>query len=47
MEIHCQYCDWVGQEPSTAEYDTQEAYEEAYQAFLDSHVCKEDNNGTV
>ncbi len=42
-ELRCNYCNWVGQEPSPAEYSTQEAYEEAYADFRDSHNNPERN----
>ena len=37
MEVHCNYCNWIGQEPSTAEFETTEDYDRAYVAFRDSH----------
>ena len=37
QEIHCNYCNWIGQEPSFAEYQTEEDYEEAYKDYTDSH----------
>jgi hypothetical protein len=37
MEIHCNYCNWIGQEPNVAAYETQEEFEEAYRQFRDSH----------
>ncbi len=37
MEIHCNHCAWIGQEPNPAEFETEEGYEEAYAEFRDSH----------
>lgn len=35
--VRCAYCNWVGQEPSPAEYPTDEAYWDAYAEFRASH----------
>lgn len=43
MIVRCNYCSWIGIEPSTAEYDTQEEYEAAFKAFRDSHDDPEQN----
>jgi len=37
MQTRCNYCDWVGQEPSPADYASSEAYQEAYAIFRAEH----------
>ena len=41
--VRCNYCNWVGQEPSPAEYETHEEYEDAMVDFKDSHDNPERN----
>ena len=35
--VRCNYCNWVGDEPSSAEYETLEEWEAAMDDFRDSH----------
>jgi len=41
LEVKCNYCDWIGQEPTPAEYETEEEYNQAYQYYLESHKCNQ------
>ncbi len=40
MEIHCTYCPWIGQYPSTAEYSSLEEYEAAIKALDAEHAAQ-------
>ncbi len=43
MKVRCSYCNWIGQEPNRAEFETQEEYEAAYAEYNDSHDNPERN----
>ncbi len=37
MTVKCAYCNWVGQQPSPAEFETLDEWREAMRDFRDSH----------
>lgn len=43
MIVRCSYCDWVGEEPNSAAYDSLAEYEAAYAEFRASHDNPEFN----